>query len=104
MSDEKKSLYQQILEKGKEVFKNINEPITRKRDKRAFKSAFDNATEKRDKSLQDRNALYEKIGEYSDNIEKIIKTRGDQRQAELTMEFIKEEYSNVFGEPMPDNE
>ena len=107
MSEEKVvkvSLYQRILESGKEALKNINEPITRKRDKRAFKSAYDNALEKRDKAIQDRSALYEKIGEYADNVEKIVKTRGEQRQAELTMEFLKSEYLEVFGEDMPDNE
>lgn len=97
----KGSLYQQILDKGAEVFKGLNQNVEKKRDKRAFKSAYDNAYEKRDKAVQERNKLYEKIGEYTDNMEKIIKSRTEERQAELTMEFIKDEYMKVFGVEMP---
>lgn len=49
-------------------------------------------------------ALYEKVGEYSEKMEKIIQTRADQRQAELTMEWIKDEYNQVFGEEMSTEE
>jgi len=101
MEETKKSLYQQILDRGAEVFKHLNQSTEKRRDKRAFKSAHDNALEKRDKAIQERNKLYEEIGKYADNVEKIIKSRAEERQADLTMDFLKEEYQKVFGEPMP---
>ena len=97
----KKSIYQKILDSGKEAFKSLNQAIEKNRDKRAFESAYDNALEKRDKAVQERMELYNGIGKYGDNIEKIIKTRVEERQSELTMEFIKDEYMNVFDEDLP---
>ena len=100
----KKSLYQTILDKGSDAFKGIHQITSRKRDRRAFASAFDNALEARDKAVQRRIELYEKIGKYSDHMEDIMRAKAEERQANLTMEMIKEEYKYVFGESLKETE
>ena len=100
----KKSLYEIILEKGGDAFKGINERLSRKRDIRAFESAYDNALEKKEKAQQDKIKLFEKIGDYSTNMEKILKLSTEERQAEITIEILRKEYKEIFGEEMKTEE
>jgi len=99
-----KNLYQQILEKGKEAFKAINEITATRRDKRAFESAYDNAFEQFDKAKTEKYALYEAIGEYNNKMNQIIEKETTMRQAQNTMNFLKEEYMELFGVDLPTKE
>lgn len=94
------TLYKSILEKGKEALKLISDVVAERKDKRAFKSAYDCALEKKDKALQEKQKLYENIGEYSNNMASIVRLSFEIREQEIAMDIILKEYKALFGKDM----
>lgn len=94
-----KSLYEKLWSSGKDVVKNLNKPIAKRKDKRAFKGAYDNADEKGDSAKKELNEILEKeIGNYGKNITEIVLLKKKILAADETKEVVKELYKEVFGE------
>lgn len=100
MSD-KKSLYESLWEKGKEIVKTLNKPVARRKDIRSFKGAYDEADDKGDKARKELNELLEsKIGNYGDSMDRMITLFRTEWAAEECKADIKKFYLEVFGKEL----
>lgn len=94
---EKKSLYEKFLELGKEALKELNKPIARKRDIRAFESAADEAADQGYQARQSLNKLLEsRIGHYGEYIDEIVKYYRTEKAAQEAVADIKSAFKEIF--------
>jgi|GEM_PF-4223110 len=92
-----KSLYEKFLDLGKDALKELNKPIARKRDRRAFESAADEAADQGYQARQSLNKLLEsKIGHYGDCISELTKLYWKEQAAKEEVLNIKALYKEVF--------
>ena len=105
MSETKKSLYESLWEKGKDLLKELNKPIARKRDKRAFEGAYDEALDKGYQARQRLNKLLqEEIGNYGEYIDDIVEQYKIIKASEEVTGYIKELNLEVFGKELKTDE
>jgi hypothetical protein len=103
--EKKKSLYESLWDKGKEIVKELNKPIARKRDKRAFEAAVDEAADQGYQARQRLNkALESKIGHYADNIDDMVRDYRTEIASKEAVRDIKALYQEIFGKELKTEE
>ena len=91
------SLYDKLYEKGKEFIKEMNKPLAKRRDARAFKTAYDEVLEQKDSATQRLSEIYEKkLGKFADYIDEIIQLYRTAEAADETLESVRKCYKEIF--------
>lgn len=105
MSEPKKNLFLELLQKGGEA---IKEPFTIKRAKRAFEAAYDQARSAgedcglaevtlREKLVE---AASQKDGNLSNILQEMAENARKKEDAEFLAAFVAEEHEALFGEKL----
>jgi hypothetical protein len=94
----KDSLFKQLYKAGKDFWDELKYPLEEKKAKRKFEAAHGDASMIIIEAQRSKNALRENVMNY--DINKAIALSSEITNAEKTIELLKAEYLELFGEEL----